>query len=68
MTVELHTLLGWGVTLVSVAGAFFHLRTRVTVLETRQEDDRKRNDAGFDRIEAHLDRIEDLLHRKQDRQ
>tara|TARA_R110002094_G_scaffold61383_1_gene71954 strand:+ start:263 stop:469 length:207 start_codon:yes stop_codon:yes gene_type:complete len=60
-------LMTWGGTLVTVAGAFFHLRGRVSVIEALQKRDRETVKEGFRDIKDGLQRIEDKLDHKADK-
>ena len=67
MDVYFKDILAWCVTAVSVAGAFFHLRSRVSVIEALQKRDRETaKDASRD-IKDILHRIEDKLNHKADK-
>ncbi len=67
MDVYFKDVLAWCVTAVSVAGAFFHLRGRVSVIEALQKRDREAVRDGFKDIKDGLQRIEDKLDHKADK-
>ena len=67
MDVYLKDILAWCVTAVSVAGAFFHLRGRVAVIEALQKRDREAVKEGFRDLKDCLQRIEDKLDHKADK-
>ncbi len=67
MEVGLKDLLTWAVTLVGAAGAFFHLKGRVAVIEALQKRDREAVKDGFKEIKDGLQRIEDKLDGKADK-
>jgi hypothetical protein len=65
--VGIKDLLTWGGTLLAVAGAFFHLKGRVSVIEALQKRDRETVKEGFKEIKDGLQRIEDKLDNKADK-
>jgi len=67
MEIGLKDFLTWGGTLVTVAGAFFHLKARVAVIEALQKRDRETVKEGFKEIKDGLQRIEDKLDHKADK-
>ena len=67
MNIELKDLLAWGAMLVSIVGAFFHLKGRVLVLETRQNDLREAVRDGFEKLDKKLDHIDAKLDKKADK-
>ncbi len=67
MQVEIKDLLTWGATLIALAGAFFHLKGRVGVLEALQKRDREAVKEGFQGINDSLDRIERKIDSKADK-
>lgn len=67
MEIGMKDILTWGGTLVTVAGAFFHLKGRVGVIEALQKRDREAVKDGFKDIKDGLQRIEDKLDHKADK-
>lgn len=67
MDVDLKDVLAWCATAVAMAGAFFHLRGRVSVIEALQKRDREAVKDGFKDIKDGLQRIEDKLDHKADK-
>jgi hypothetical protein len=67
MDVDLKDVLAWCATAVGMAGAFFHLRGRVSVIEALQKRDREVVKDGFRDIKDCLQRIEDKLDHKADK-
>jgi len=65
--VELKDIITWGGTLVVVAGAWFNLKGRVTLLEALQNRDRQDMKTGFEDIKNHLKRIEEKIDKKADK-
>jgi hypothetical protein len=74
MDVDVKDVLAWCATAVAMAGAFFHLRGRVSVIEALQKRDRevvkdgfKEIKDGFREIKDGLQRVEDKLDNKADK-
>lgn len=67
MHIEIEDLVAYGVLLIAVAGQFFHLKGRLTVVEARQKDDRESVKEGFREIKSSLQRIEDKIDEKADK-
>lgn len=67
MQIEIKDLIFWGITLVSVAGAFFHLRGRVSILEALLAREKQAIDQAITDIKTSLKdafkEFKDSLHR-----
>lgn len=67
MPIELKDLIAWGSLLVGAVAQFFHLKGRIMVLESRQDDLRDTVKDGFEKLGTQLDRIDAKLDKKADK-
>jgi hypothetical protein len=67
MPVELKDLIAWGTLLVGAVAQFFHLKGRIMVLESRQNDLRDTIKDSFEKLGKQLDHIDRKLDGKADK-
>lgn len=67
MQIELKDLIAWAVLLVGAVAQFFHLKGRIMVLESRQDDLREVIKDAFDKFDKKLDHIDSKLDKKADK-
>lgn len=67
MEVSLKDILTWGGMLIGLVAQWFHLKGRVSILETKQELQKEHHDKGMEQITRSLERIEEKLDGKVDR-
>lgn len=67
MQIEIKDLITWGAMLAGLAGTFFKLSARVSVIEALQKRDREAVKEGFKDIKDGLERIEHKLDNKADK-
>lgn len=67
MQVELKDLIAWGALLVGTVAQFFHLKGRIMVLESRQDDLRATIKDSFEKLGKQLEHIDAKLDKKADK-
>jgi hypothetical protein len=67
MQIELKDLIAWAVLLVGAVAQFFHLKGRIMVLESRQDDFRETIKDNFDKLGKQLAQIDAKLDKKADK-
>ncbi len=67
MIIELKDILTWGAMIVGLIAQWFHLKGRVSIVETKIEIQAKHHDEAMDRIGRQLERIERKIDDKADK-
>ncbi len=67
MQFELKDLIAWATLLVGALAQFFHLKGRIMVLESRQDDFKETIKENFDKLGRQLEQIDSKLDKKADK-
>lgn len=67
MQFELKDLIAWATLAIGAVGQFFHLKGRIMVLESRQDDFKETIKENFDKLGRQLEQIDSKLDKKADK-